>query len=123
MLFPAKKFLYRDKQLSFESLVQCIIFALGNINLINPIHLKFKGALSVIYLHFVRKRLTFRMYISPSFFNKLLFSFSDFFYPNFRFLSAKRSKYNQFFHPGYKSTPLRDRFGVGPLFWRRAGTK
>ena len=31
--------------------------------------------------------------------------------------------YSHFFHLRYKSTPLRDRFGVGPLFWRRAGAK
>ena len=31
-------------------------------------------------------------------------------------LSPKICKYNQFFHSGYKSTPLRDWFGVGALF-------
>ena len=38
-------------------------------------------------------------------------------------VSGVDAKYNNFFHPRCKSTLLRDRFGVGPLFWRRAGTK
>ena len=44
----SKKFLKIDKQLSFEFLEQWTIFELGKRILIMPIHLKFKGALSVI---------------------------------------------------------------------------
>ena len=47
ILGDEKLFLYIDKQLSFGSLLQWIILLLGKKILIKPIHLKFKGALSV----------------------------------------------------------------------------